>query len=153
MALRSISSLCLIFPYLQLPCLVVLKPVTLQENLPSIHPFYAIHYFMNISISSVSPPEWYSTFIFQSNIIQAIWVLQSWFCAGVIIALRSVLGHAISLCGVFYSDNFQPVLYGAKPTVYFLMVNVYWADVCLQCSPSLLSRADKVNAELYGLCK
>lgn len=52
-------------------------------------------------------------------------MLESWFCAGVIIALQSILGHAISLCYMLYSDNFQPVPYGAKPTVYFLMVNVY----------------------------
>lgn len=52
-------------------------------------------------------------------------MLESCFCAGVIIALRSIPGHAIGLCDVLYSDNFQPVPYGAKPTVYFLMVNVY----------------------------
>lgn len=52
-------------------------------------------------------------------------MLESCFCAGVIITLQSILGHAISLYDVLYSDNFQPVPYGAKHTVYFLTVNVY----------------------------
>lgn len=52
---------------------------------------------------SVSPRECYSMFIFLSAIIQAILMLESCFCAGVIITLQSILGHAINLCDMLYS--------------------------------------------------
>lgn len=64
-------------------------------------------------------------FIFLSALIQAILMLESCFCAGVIITLQSILGHAINLCDVLLCDNFQPAPYGAKHTVYFLTMNVY----------------------------
>lgn len=157
---RQHPKLCLplLHTFTCIECLLVLELFAWKQKL-SLHLFHIIHYCVNVC--QTLTVSW----SFQSPLVNVIpclysylpsfkpfsdaWELFLCWCDHYF-AEYSRPCHQFMWC-VVLCDNFQPAPYGAKHTVYFLTMNVYWADVCLQCSPDLLSWADKVNLELYRL--